>query len=331
MKKKILIICIVFIFFYVLAGTDIYASKYLVRGKDFETAASSTDALDVNVINYIEGLGDSHVHNLQKLFKENFLDTNVYEVVEISDEQFESIVNKIGTTTTNLNGYTYVTPKIGKNELQELKNGNEVWYAIMNYDEARVMTKEEFFSNIEKVNNNQDFWGNASTWFGSSMQYETPNEIDIIIDTFFNMINVVGTTVIVIATIVLGIKYIIGTVESQTSAKEGLITLLIACVFFFGWTSIKGLLFPNNDFIFTSSSDASYKDMVGRIFSTFTYIAQFIVVAAIIYVGIKYIFAGASGRAELKGKSVYFIIGIILVFATTNVLSFISNIINDTL
>lgn len=180
-------------------------------------------------------------------------------------------------------------------------------------------------------NSSTDFWGDASSWFGQAQNsgYQIPEQVNNIIGIFSDMINVVGTTVIVIATIVLGIKYIIGSVESKTSAKEGLITLFIACVFFFGWTAIKGLLFPGNAFIFTSTSDTSYTNMVGRIFSTFTYIAQFVVVASIIYVGIKYIFAGADGRAELKAKSVYFIIGIILVFATTNVLSFISKIINE--
>ena len=152
-------------------------------------------------------------------------------------------------------------------------------------------------------NYDTDFWGDASSWFGEAQgSYDTPEQVDKIIDTFSDMINVVGTTVIVVATIVLGIRYIIGTVENQTAAKEGLITLLVACIFFFGWTSISNLLYGGDkmDFIFTSSNDTSYTTMVGRLFSTFTYIAQFIVVGAIIYVGIKYIFAGASGRAELK-------------------------------
>lgn len=179
-----------------------------------------------------------------------------------------------------------------------------------------------------------DFWGDASHWFGEARfdtEYEIPEQAQTIIDTFDDMIKVVGTTAIVIATIVLGIRYILGTVESQTAAKEGLITLLVACVFFFGWSAISSLLFPQNDFIFTSSSDTTYKNMVARVFSIFTYVANFVVILAVIYVGVKYIFSGATGKANLKAKSVYFIIGIILSFATTNVLTFISTIINETL
>lgn len=185
----------------------------------------------------------------------------------------------------------------------------------------------------KKTDSNLDFWGSAANWFGKAQDsgYVAPEQVNQIVTTFTDMINVVGTTVIVIATIVLGIRYIIGSVESQTAAKESLITLFIACIFFFGWTAISNLLYGGSqmNFIFTSKVDLTYKDMVGRIFSTFSYIAQFVVVGSIIYVGIKYIFAGASGRAELKGKSVYFIIGIIFVFATSNVLEFISKIINE--
>lgn len=177
-----------------------------------------------------------------------------------------------------------------------------------------------------------DFWGDAAKWFGEYQDdYTLPHEAQSIIDVFLDMINVVGTTVIVVATIVLGIKYIIGTVDTRTSAKEGLITLLVACVFFFGWTGISNLLYPgeNYNFIFTDSSDTIYKNMVGRLFSTFSYVANIVSILLIIYVGIKYILAGANGRAELKGRSIYFLIGVILIFATTNVLSFISELVND--
>lgn len=186
------------------------------------------------------------------------------------------------------------------------------------------------FCNVYATSQNADFWGSATNWFSEVKgSYTMPTEAQSIIDIFEQMINVVGTTVIVVATIVLGIKYIIGTVDSRTQAKDGLITLFIACVFFFGWSSISNLLFPGNNFIFLSDSDTNYTNMVGRLFSTFSYIANIVSILLIIYVGVRYILAGASGKADLKGRSMYFIIGIILVFATSNVLSFISNIIND--
>lgn len=222
---------------------------------------------------------------------------------------------------------TYHSSQSSKSEIDK-----DLQTILTTYNNFQTDTNIRDGAGSNQNNSNLDFWGDASSWFGSLKgSYQTPEQVNTIIKTFTDMINVAGTTIIVVATIVLGIKYIIGTVESQTSAKEGLINLFIACIFFFGWTSIKNLLFPGNNFIFTSDNDVTYTNIVGRLFSTFTYIAQFIVVISIIYVGIKYIFSGATGKSELKGKSVYFIIGIILVFATTNVLSFISELINQAL
>lgn len=183
-------------------------------------------------------------------------------------------------------------------------------------------------------NNSGDFWGQATNWWNKgqtdSNKFQLPEQAKSIIDMFSDMINVVGTTLIIIATIVLGIKFIFGSVESQTGAKEGLITLLVACIFFFGWQGIYGLLVDSgsNQLVFTSGT-TSYKSAIGNVLYVVSFVAKCLLVIGVIYVGIKYIFAGAAGKAQLKGKSVYFFIGIILAFATTNVLSFISKIVNE--
>lgn len=177
---------------------------------------------------------------------------------------------------------------------------------------------------------NLDFWGNAIDWFKEG-QYTNNENVNEIISTFKSMINVLGTTVITLVTMMLGIKYMYGSVEAKASVKESLVTLIVACVFFFGWTGISNLLFPDNNFIFIKDSDATFADVLGRIFSIATYIANFFAIGGIIYVGVKYIFAGASGKADLKGKSGQFLIGIILAFCTVNFLTYISNIVQEVL
>lgn len=182
---------------------------------------------------------------------------------------------------------------------------------------------------------NKDFWNAATDWFSNVDKNENLEDlggrVDDVVNTFSNMISVVGTTVFVIVTIFLGIKYMYGSVEAKASVKESLTTLLVACIFFFGWNSIKNLLFPNNNFIFIESTDTSYEQMVGRIFAFATYIAQFLAIIGIVYVGVRYIFAGAEGKATLKGKSTTFLIGIILTFCATSFLSLISDIVNDSI
>ena len=47
--------------------------------------------------------------------------------------------------------------------------------------------------------------------------------------------------------------------------------------------------------------------------------------------GVKYIFSGAEGKAKLKEKGIMYIVGIILIFTTLNILTFISESINNAL
>ena len=176
-----------------------------------------------------------------------------------------------------------------------------------------------------------DFWDAASDWFKGVNPNQTNENILYIVQEFNGIVRSIGTTVITGVTIFLGIKYIFGSVESKSDVKEGLVTLFIVCVFFFGWSSIANLLFPNNKFIFVSTNDNSYESVVGRVFATFTYIAQFVVLIAIIYVGVRYIFAGVQGKSDLKAKSPMFFIGIILAFSSSAVLGFISDIINESI
>ncbi len=194
---------------------------------------------------------------------------------------------------------------------------------------------EELSEESRRENGEVDFWGNATKWFNKvnsgNEDLKVNETTQSIIADLENMVLVLGTTVIVIATIFLGIKYMIGSVDSKTDAKEGLINLLVACLFFFGWNSIKNLLFPGNSFIFIESTDTNYTNPIGRIYNIVVYILQFAAIIAIIYVGIKYIFAGVQGKTELKEKSGTFVIGVILAFCSTGFLTYISKVINDAL
>ena len=60
-------------------------------------------------------------------------------------------------------------------------------------------------------------------------------------------------------------------------------------------------------------------------------VAQFVAVAAILIMGVKYIFAGADAKAQLKEKTPGMIIGIILIFCTITVLKVIAKIVSGTI
>lgn len=165
-----------------------------------------------------------------------------------------------------------------------------------------------------------NFWNNGR--LDPTMQ----TSMNDIINEISGYIRITGTVVIVIATIVMGIRYIFGSVSQKAMDKENLFGLLVACILFFGWSNIQKILFTGKDFILWNNTN-SYNDAVVRVFYIFKFIAQIVAFGAILYVGIKYIFAGAEGKAQLKGKSGLFILGIIMTFATFELLDFVSDII----
>lgn len=183
--------------------------------------------------------------------------------------------------------------------------------------------------------NNDYFWKSAGNWF-AGVQNAGENNISPIsikvVNQFMDIINYIGTFVIIVATMFLGIKYMFGSVDGKADVKESMITLLVACLFFFGWQYIRDIiLYDGMNLFISDTADTSYKNIFARLLGVITMIVKVAAIAGVIYVGVRYIFSGASGRADLKDKSGYFIIGIILTFCSVTVLTMISNAITDLL
>lgn len=190
---------------------------------------------------------------------------------------------------------------------------------------------------------NAGFWEQASDWYsaGSTSTYLDSS----IITEIANMIEVIGTAVIAITTVVLGIKYMVGSVTEKAEVKENMITLLVACIFFFGWSNlrqilIKGVTYDQNGVVsgisgssqlFIFNGNGTLEGAFAQVFSIVLIIAKLVAIVATVYMGVKYIFSGAEGKAKLKEKGIMYIVGIILIFTTLNILTFISNSINNAL
>ena len=136
-------------------------------------------------------------------------------------------------------------------------------------------------------------------------------------DSIINIIQVVGNIIFVVVTVILGVKYIWGGVESKASVKDSLMTLIVAAMVFYGWNSIKALIEPSS-FL---SSDVN--NTATKIASTILYIANFLAIGGIVYIGIRYMMAGAEGKSQLKAKGVPIVLGIVMVYATITFLNLI--------
>ena len=183
-------------------------------------------------------------------------------------------------------------------------------------------------------NTDYDFWEAASKWF--STDQKDAGEIVLlpegIMKQLTTIVEVVGTGVIAIAT-----------VSEKTQAKEGMLTLLVACVFFFGWSNLRKVLFDGISFddngtvteiggastVLFFQGATTLENALSVIFAIVLFIAKIVAVGVSVYMGVKYIFSGAEQKAKFKEKSVNYIIGIILIFLTLQILTFISESINN--
>ena len=70
-------------------------------------------------------------------------------------------------------------------------------------------------------------------------------------------------------------------------------------------------------------------DLTGNIWSTIKVVAYVLAVGTIVFAGLKYMFASADQKADIKKSIGILIIGAIFVFGATLIIDIVSNVTND--
>ena len=188
-------------------------------------------------------------------------------------------------------------------------------------------------NSVFAANDFGSWWNGASDWYQNG---STNVAVDQgVLSGISNLVEVIGTAVIAIVTVVLGMKYMLSSAAGKSEVKENLTGLIVACTFFFGWSSIRDLLIAGSStganglsgnstyLVFFQEGDLT--STLAQIFSFILLIAKLVSVVVIAYNGVKYILAGADAKAQLKQRMPVMIIGVILVFCTITFLEFIAN------
>ena len=183
-----------------------------------------------------------------------------------------------------------------------------------------------------------EWWQKATIWYkNGSSSIGLPSGV---FSGISEIVEVVGTAIIAIATVIVGIKYIFGTVQGKVEARESMLNLVVACIFFFGWSSISGLIIDGNTNGSGTISGKTTKlsffsgDLtlaLASVFNLISMVGKIIAILVIAYLGIKYIYAGAEAKAMLKKNSPALILGVILIFCTTTFLGVVANVLTDIL
>ena len=162
---------------------------------------------------------------------------------------------------------------------------------------------------------------------GENSEHQFGDSVSGSISEIRSMIFDIGNVIFILITAFLGVKYIWGGVDSKFSVKNSLVTLVVAAIVFYGWNALTDVL-DIKDLLTGKTSQSGVQGFVGTVYNTVMYIINFAAVGGIIYIGIKYMMAGADGKAEMKLKGIPVVMGIIMVYGTVNLINFILKIID---
>ncbi len=93
-------------------------------------------------------------------------------------------------------------------------------------------------------------------------------------------------------------------------------------------SNVFGISWSDNLAGSTTGIDSVNK-MARSIWKTVSLILQILAVAAIVFAGVRYMFAAANEKADIKKQTITLVVGAILVFAAGTVVSIITNVVNQ--
>lgn len=131
------------------------------------------------------------------------------------------------------------------------------------------------------------------------------------------MLRLFGTFLAVGAMMVIGIKYMSGSIEEKANYKKTMIPYLIGCILIFGASTIA----PQIIEIFENVSEP--EEIGNVILGLIRNIGSVIAVGILMVLGIKYMVGSIEERASYKKSMLPYLIGAILLFGAVNITAFV--------
>lgn len=147
----------------------------------------------------------------------------------------------------------------------------------------------------------------------------TPDVNVDFVDKLAGIIRTIGIFVAVGVIMIIGIKYMTGSLEEKANYKKSMLPYLIGCILLFGASTIAPQIIET----FKENQDA--EDIGNLILSIIRVIGIFISVGILMILGIKYMLGSLEERASYKKSMLPYIIGAILLFGGVNITSMLAN------
>lgn len=171
-----------------------------------------------------------------------------------------------------------------------------------------------FLNNI--ISQGSNFGNGSASGIGTSMK-------TFINDEIIPIISLVGNLIFAGVTVILGVKYIWSGAEGKSQVSESLPAFVAAVLFFYlGGTIVTWLTGATSGL----SSATSWNTISGKIIGTINMVVRYAAFGGILYMGLRYMFASAEGKSQMKTSMVGVALGIMFVFMASKVVDFIIGI-----
>jgi len=109
------------------------------------------------------------------------------------------------------------------------------------------------------------------------------------------------------------------------------IIVMLTIVMLFGTVYTAGFITEDHTISNPTEGSSGIKISADRIWGSVKLILQITAVSLVVYTGIRYMFASADQKADIKKSLISLVIGIVIVFGTTTIIDFVTSIANETL
>lgn len=107
--------------------------------------------------------------------------------------------------------------------------------------------------------------------------------------------------------------------------------ILFVLMFVFTTNVFADVISTNFDEITGGTEIGSVTSTARNVWKTIALILQIAAIAAIVFAGVRYMFASADTKADIKKQMVILVVGAVLVFGASTVVQFIMGITNEAL
>jgi len=135
-------------------------------------------------------------------------------------------------------------------------------------------------------------------------------------------IGLIGNFIFAIVTVVLGMKYIWSGAEGRSQVLESLPAFVLGVIFFYLADTIVDFMLADES-LGGLSSATTWNSAAGRVLKIIYTVVKYGSIIGMVVIGLKYMFASADGRAEMKQTLGSMVIGLIFVFSASNIVEFI--------